>query len=191
MDVYILPSLQSSEFNPRGSCTLAPRALTASRCNWGTRVTSIKEMGLGVGARGGGRKFREWQIETARSQTSRAGRGRRGRKRRDPELPGPPWISCRTRRPRGSESSNIHTRPAASSDGKLRGGGRAGERKGQPRGGEQGRRCGSAPGWGSLTAGRDGTQRPWHLGGGCGMATRTEPSPGDMEGREGESAAKR
>lgn len=27
MDVYILPSLGSSEFNPQGSCTCDPRAL--------------------------------------------------------------------------------------------------------------------------------------------------------------------
>lgn len=44
---------------------------------------------------------------------------------------------------------------------------------------------------GSLTAGRGGTQRPWHLGGSCRMALTTEPSRGDMEGREGGNAAKR
>lgn len=94
-------------------------------------------------------------------------------------------------RPKGSRSKNTRPRPATSSDGKPGGDGRAGERDWQLRGGERSRRCESAPGWGSLTAGQGGTQRPWHLRWGCGVPTRTERSWGDMEGREGESAAKR
>lgn len=96
MDFYILPFLGSSEFNPRGSCTLDPRALLLLIAPWSTRVTSGKKRGetrrrgSGEGEQGGGRKFREWQIEMARSETGRARRGRRGRKRGDSERLGPP-----------------------------------------------------------------------------------------------------
>ena len=127
------------------------------------------------------------------SGTSKAGgRGGVGTETERPGVAEAAPISSETHAPRGRGSRRTRHLPASSSsEAKPGRGGRAGERKWQPRGGKRGGRCGSAPDWGSLTAGRGGTQRPWHLGGGCGVATRTERSRGDKEGGEGGSAAQR
>lgn len=121
--------------------------------------------------------------EIARSEASEAEKGRCGRKRGAP-------AGCPPKRRTAREAGPTAVAPA-----RLRLGWetwrrqRAGERHWQPRGGERSGRCGWAPGRGSLTAGRGGTMRPWHLGRGCGVAT--EPSGVGEVWKAGKEGARR
>lgn len=187
MDCHILSFLGSSEFNPPGSCTRDPRALLLLTAPWKGKGGN-SGTGLGGGRARRGKAVLRMADSDGAVRDGRSEEGEEGTATGRLGAAGATLTSAPTHGPGGAGAGDT-VGPAR----RLRGW-EGGRRRGQegalaaPRGERGGGRCGG-PGPGSLTAGRGGTQRPWHLRGSCGTALGTEPSRGVRQ--EGKVGARR